>query len=65
MLVENGDKMHCVKIVQIRSFSGLYFPVFGLNTEVYSVDHHAVMMIVENLFSVYFLKKIICKLIKR
>ena len=24
--------------VQIRSFSGLYFPVFGLNTEIYSVN---------------------------
>ena len=26
-----------MKSVQIRSFSGLYFPVFGLNTEIYSV----------------------------
>ena len=24
--------LHCVKSVQIRSFSGPYFPVFGLNT---------------------------------
>ena len=23
---------HCVKSVQIRSFSGPYFPAFGLNT---------------------------------
>ena len=29
---------HCVKSVRIRSFSGLYFPVFGLNTERYSVS---------------------------
>ena len=29
---------HCVKSVQIRSFSGPYFPVFGLNTEIYSVS---------------------------
>ena len=25
--------IHCVKSVQLRSFSGPYFPVFGLNTE--------------------------------
>ena len=24
---------HCVKSVRIRSFSGPYFPVFGLNTQ--------------------------------
>ena len=29
---------HCVKSVWIRSFSGPYFPVFGLNTEIYSVN---------------------------
>ena len=29
---------HCVKSLQIRSFSGPYFPVFGLNTEIYSVN---------------------------
>ena len=28
---------HCVKNVQIRSFSDPYFPAFGLNTEIYSV----------------------------
>ena len=27
---------HCVKCVSIRSFSGPYFPTFGLNTERYS-----------------------------
>ena len=27
--------MHCVKSVRIRSYSGPYFPVFGLNTERY------------------------------
>ena len=26
---------HCVKSVLIRSFSGSYFPAFGLNTERY------------------------------
>ena len=26
---------HCVKSVQIRSFSGPYFPVFGSNTDIY------------------------------
>ena len=29
--------LHCVKSVGIRSFSGPYFPAFGLNTEKYSV----------------------------
>ena len=29
---------HCVKSVQIRSFSGPYFPAFGLNTERYNVS---------------------------
>ena len=29
---------HCVKSVQIRSFSGPYFPVFGLNAEIYEVN---------------------------
>ena len=24
---------HCVKSVRIRSFSGLYFPAFGVNTK--------------------------------
>ena len=32
---------HCVKRVQIRSFFGPYFPVFGLNTEIYSVNIRA------------------------
>ena len=30
--------IHCVKSVRIRSFSGLYFPLFGLNTEIYSTS---------------------------
>ena len=25
--------LHCVKSVRIRSYSGPYFPAFGLNTE--------------------------------
>ena len=29
---------HCVKSVRIRSYSGPYFPAFGLNTERYSVS---------------------------
>ena len=32
---------HCVKRVQIRSLSSPYFPVFGLNTEIYGVLDHA------------------------
>ena len=31
---------HCVKSVQIRSFSGLFFLVFGLNTKIYFVSLH-------------------------
>ena len=30
--------IHCAKSVRIRSFSGLHFPAFGLNTEIYSVN---------------------------
>ena len=30
-----NEKYHCVKSVHIRSFSGPYFPTFGLNTERY------------------------------
>ena len=29
-----------IKSVRVRSFSGPYFPAFGLNTEVYSVNLH-------------------------
>ena len=32
--------LHCVKSVRIRSFSGPYFPAFGLNTERYGVSLH-------------------------
>ena len=30
--------LYCVKSVQIWGFSGSYFPVFGLNTEIYGVN---------------------------
>lgn len=30
--------IHCVKIIQIRSFSGLRFPAFKLNMEIYEVN---------------------------
>ena len=36
MLLIKGK--HCVKSVQIRSFSGPYFPVLELNTEIYTVN---------------------------
>ena len=32
------NRVHCVKSVRIQSFSGPYFPVFGLNTERYGVS---------------------------
>ena len=38
---KNGDQLqytHCVKSIRIRSYSGPYFPAFGLNTERYSVS---------------------------
>ena len=31
-----SKSIHCVKSVRIRSYSGPYFPAFGLNTERYS-----------------------------
>ena len=31
---------HCVKSVQIRSFFVRYFPVIGLNTEIYKANLH-------------------------
>ena len=39
--VDGGLKNnHCVKSVRIRSYSGPYFPAFGLNMERYSVSLH-------------------------
>ena len=38
MYLFRHHKNHCMKSVQIRSFSGPYFPVFGLNTETYGVS---------------------------
>ena len=34
----NRAGLHCVKIVRTRSVSGLYFPEFGLNTEIYRAN---------------------------
>ena len=35
----NSQKLvHCVKSVRIQSYSGPYFPAFGLNTKRYSVS---------------------------
>ena len=36
--VHKGE--HCVKSVCIQSFSGPYFPAFGLNTERYTASSH-------------------------
>ena len=33
-----SENKYCVKSVQIRSFPGPYFPVSGLNTEIYCVN---------------------------
>ena len=35
--ISKPPKTHCVKNFRIRSYSGPYFPAFGLNTETYSV----------------------------
>ena len=35
--------MHCIKSVRIRSYSGPYFPAFGMNTERYGISFNAVM----------------------
>ena len=35
---------HCVKSIRIRSYSGPYFPEFGLNTERYSISPYSVWM---------------------
>ena len=36
--VQHGYSDISVKRVRIRSFSGQYFPTFGLNTEIYSIN---------------------------
>ena len=41
---KHSEKLHCLKSVRIRSFSGPYFPAFGLNTERYSVSLPSVPM---------------------
>ena len=33
------QRAHCVKSVRIRSYSGLYFPAFGMNTDQYTSEH--------------------------
>ena len=38
LALTNCSILHCVKIVCIRSFSGLYFPEFGLNSEIHYVS---------------------------
>ena len=38
LVVIHLQNAHCVKNVCIRSFTGPYFPIFGLNTEPYSVQ---------------------------
>ena len=33
MYFNESFDLHCVKSVRTRSYTGLYFPAFGLNTE--------------------------------
>ena len=37
LVLKNVSQQHCVKSVRILSFSGPYFPTFGLKPERYSV----------------------------
>ena len=36
--ISNSHVLHSAKTVHIRSYSGLHFPAFGLNTETYGVS---------------------------
>ena len=36
--IPNNKKEHCAKNARSRSFSGPYFPTFGLNTEIRRVN---------------------------
>ena len=38
VFVAVSTDVHCVKSVRIPSYSGLYFPAFGLNREKYGVS---------------------------
>ena len=38
MIMEKTSQYHCLKSVCIRSYSGPYFPAFGLNIERYGVS---------------------------
>ena len=45
MVIKQFKKlMHCVKSVRIWSFSGPYFPEFGLNTDMGSIFPYPVQM---------------------
>ena len=39
-IVTFAQNLNCLKGVRIWRFSGQYFPVFGLNTEIYSENLH-------------------------
>ena len=39
-LINSASAIRCMKSVRIRSFSGPYFPAFGLNTERVGVSPH-------------------------
>ena len=38
VIYTNTSKIHCLKSVRIRNYSGLHFPTFGQNTERYGVS---------------------------
>ena len=46
-LIETADP-HCVKSVHIRSYSGPYFPAFGLNTDQNTSEHGHFLSIASN-----------------
>ena len=41
----HSSECHCVKSVRIRSYSGPYFPAFGLNKETHSVSPYSIRML--------------------
>ena len=40
-IFDKNSSLHCVKIVGIRSYSGLHFSAFGLNTERFRMPENA------------------------
>ena len=48
--------IHCVKSVRIRSFSGPYFPAFGLNTDQKNFEYGQFSRSVSNIINFLFFR---------